>query len=263
MFINCKQVPPKLDGILLDNNKKPIPNGKIYCKIWKKALHSEEVSSDFFTSTDNNGKFFIDLKDAEHLDFVIECTGFYPFVKKGYIPNFRNSIEVLLNKEEGSFSAISSFDKENKKLKIGIEQEVSISGIKSISIKDTILDSPIIVWLESENDNLKKLFICTTNSSGIFPIYDKEINGSIYWELIYAPIDGYKKKHTINGNEVGYFIKTEKGYAKLILDNDISSGTRPHNDGYIKFKYYSFDWIYNAYSNDLSVSSAISNKMLE
>ena len=207
--------------------------------------------------------FFIDLKDVRHLDFVIESTGFYPFVKKGYIPSIRNKIEILLNKAEGSFSALSSFDDEKKRLKIGVEKESSLSEFKNHVIKDSILDSDLVVWIESEDKNLEKLHICTNREYGILPIYNSEIKSSIYWELIYAPTNGYKTRCDITGKEVGFFLKSKNGYAKLILNNDIVSGTRPQENGYIRFKYYSFDWIYNPIDNDLSVANFLPDKLLE
>ncbi len=263
IFTYCESTSPRLEGILLDNNKKSIEGAKIHYILWKDALHSEEVSSDFFTTTDINGRFYIDLKDVRHLDFVVESTGFYPFVKKGYVPNIRNKIEILLNKTQGDFSAISSFDDEKKRLKIGVEKDFSLSEIKDNVIKDSIIDSDLVVWLESEDKTLEKIDICMNSEYGILPIYNYEIKNSIYWELIYAPTNGYKTRCEITGKEIGFFLKSKKGYAKLILNKDIISGTRPQENGYIKFKYYSFDWIFNPNNNDLSVSNSSTDKLLE
>lgn len=260
---NCKKIPVKLEGVLLNENKRPILNGKIHFVLWKQSINSEEIKSDFFTTTDSSGNFSVDLYDVNHLDFVIESEGFYPYVEKGYVPKGNNKIEISLSKAEGSFLALTSFDDEKKKLRIGVEREFSDSNTKNVTIKDTISGSNIAVWLELEDNNFEKLSICTTFGYGILPIYDKDIKGSIYWELIYAPTNGYKIKHKISGNELGYFIKAEKGYAKLVLNNNSLSGTRPINDGYIKFKHYSFDWIYNTTNNDLSVSNTLSDKMIE
>lgn len=263
IFASCKNSSPILEGILLDNNKKSIPIGQIHCKLWKEALHSEEVSSDFFTTADSNGKFYIDLKDVEHLYFVVESPGFFPFIKKGYVPSIHNKMEIILNKANGSFSAQSSFDDEKKRLKIGVEKEFPISEIKNNIIKDTISNSNLVVWLESDDKDVERVFIHTNSEYGILPIYSNEINNSIYSELIYAPTNGYKMSYEIIGKEVGFFIKAKKGYAKLILINDILSGTRPKDNGYTKFKYYFFDWIFNPNDNDLSTSNLSIDKLLE
>lgn len=264
-LLGCNNNSNRLEGILVDNNKKPIIIGKIQFVLWKDGLHSEEVSSASTTTIDSSGKFYIDLTDVKHLDFVVESDGFFPFVKKGYVPNTFNKIEILLNNAEGSFLATSSLNSENPKLKIGLEREVLFNkaSIKTIkTIKNAVLQNSFFVWLESDDEDFKEVFICTS-SEGILPITSNEIKNSIYWESIYAPMNGYVTKYKITGAEIGFFLKTSTGYAKLILHNDIQSGTKPQNNGYIKFKYYFFDWIFNPVGNDLSVKNISSNNLLE
>ncbi len=54
---------------------------------------------------------------------------------------------------------------------------------------------------------------------GIIPIYQDEIFQSLIVEKNIAPLNGYLKEYTLNGNEVGFFVKDRFGkiYSKVII----------------------------------------------
>jgi len=260
-FFQCKFENEKLEVFVLDENKKAIANCNVLCNLWKNAVNSEETLSKFSTKTDDNGFFTIELKDVIHLDLIIQSKGYIPYIKKGYYPKIRNKLEVLLVKSESAFNAKSSIYNVKDQLKIGIELEETPPSINYKSIKDSIPNSNISIWIELEDSNFKKLVITTNSSFGILPIYEND-EGSLLYKFRIAPNDGYVKKHLIDGNEKGYFIKSNFGFAKIILKNQIVEGTYPKNNNYVKYKHQFFDWIYNN-TNDLSVNYEDIEKILQ
>ena len=260
-IFQCKIEKKKMEIVVLDVNKNAIANCNIYFNLWKNASNSEESLSKLKTKMDENGRLFIDLNNVVHLDFVIETDGYIPYIKKGYYPKYRDILEILLNKNEGSFKANSSFSDNKNRLKVGIELNEMASKFEYSSIKDSIPNSNISVWIKSNDSKLNNLFICTNSSFGIIPIYGNEEN-SIMYMFNFAPKEGYLKEHLLDGTEKGYFIKSEVGFAKLILKDNIEVGTFPKNAGYVKYKYLYFDWIYNN-SNDLSIKCLDIEKLLE
>jgi hypothetical protein len=252
-IVACRYQPNKFSGIIKDDNQKAVSHCPISFILWKEGFQSETISSKLDTFSDENGRFEINVSDVIMLSFVVKVDSFYPFLKGGVYINNRNNVDVNLTRQKETFSAISSFDHSRKPIKIGVENEI-ISDVSTLcSVKGKIPNSNIVVWLESKKSNFENSVIHTNaTNGGILPIYESDINSSIYFDLLKLPLNGYKNEHKINGNEIGFFIKSDKAFIKLIKQNNTVDGSSPIPNGYYTFMYMYFDWISNNI-NDMSI----------
>jgi hypothetical protein len=251
--VACRYQPNIFSGTIKDDNQKAVSHCPISFILWKEGFQSETKSSRLDTFSDENGKFQINVSDVRMLNFVVKVDSFYPFLKEGISINNSNNVEINLTRQKETFTAISSFDHLRKPIKIGVENEIS-GGVSTLySIKGKIPNSNIVIWVESKNNNFENLIIHTNAiNGGILPIYGSDINSSIYFDLLKLPQNGYKKEHKIDGNEIGFFIKSDKVFIKLIKQNNTVDGSSPTTGGYYTFKYMYFDWICNSI-NDMSI----------
>jgi hypothetical protein len=261
-IVACRYQPNIFNGIIKDDNQKAVSHCPISFILWKEGFQSETISSRLDTFSDENGRFEINVSDVVMLNLVVKVDSFYPFLKEGISIDNSNNVEINLTRQKETFTAISSFDHLRKPIKIGVENEIS-GGVSTLfSIKGKIPNSNIVVWVESKNNNFKNIVMHTNAiNGGILPIYGSNINSSIYYDLLKLPQSGYKKEHKIDGSEVGFFIKSDKVFIKLIKQNNIVDGSSPIAGGHYTFKYMYFDWIYNNI-NDMSIRDFNFEKIL-
>ena len=252
-IVACRYQTNIFTGIIKDDNQRAVSHCPISFILWKEGFQSETISNRLDTFTDENGRFEINVSDVIMLNLSVKVDSFYPFLKGGIVINNNNNIKINLTRQKETFSAISSFDQIRKPIKIGLENEI-LGGVSTLSsIKGKVPNSNIVVWVESKNNNFENIVIHTNAiNGGILPIYESDINSSIFYDLLKLPQNGYKEEHKIDGNEIGFFIKSDKVFIKLIMQNNTVDGSSPIGEGYYTFKYMYFDWIFNNI-NDMSI----------
>jgi hypothetical protein len=258
-----------IKGFVLDEEtKKGIYNVEVLLVDWTTEINTSNFKT-YTTKTNEKGEFF--FKFDKSITFGIA------FYSKNYLPKKIHNLDSI---KELNISLVKCSPKNSAKLfnLNNLPNESIISPYISISYKsfnNTINYSyPFYVGYDLKNNKKCKdtstadLLILSTNDStldilkshkkgGVVPIYnDNRPRTLLFFEQLIAPEFGYKQTHILNGDEIGFFVKTKEGFfAKIILNEGRHSSTERDIKGRELEKDFilAFEYIYQKNgSNDLT-----------
>jgi hypothetical protein len=265
-----------VNGQILDEETgKPLANAEVVVLCWYNYGLDDATYEKQKLETDAKGSFSARFKEGYQVDVASKAAGYLPTRAYNELSTNRVTVNLKLSRQKTNPSLKAylitdfsgrditdstpflrtrfSYDSSEKLTRI------STFGFALDQLRTSNDTSECDIWFRPTNKEGQPTVICANNKGGIIPVYSNAIASSFFYEKTTAPLNGYFREYTLQGNEEGFFVLSRDGrtYAKLIFEKSVVDISSPDVNGgsYKEYgKYFSCLYQPNG-TNDLSYSS--------
>ena len=219
---------------------KPIKEAEVVVLCWYMNSIDDASFKKQTLKTDKNGNYKVTFDKGHQVDVASQASDFLPNRKYNKLEKNEINVDLKLKKSKQNSTLISFLNtdiimsettEKTPFLRIRIQKnKITTYGFDFTSLTTKTDTAQCDLWFKVEKSEKQPTTIVTNQNGGIIPVLSGEIESSLLYEKVSAPITGYKADYTLKGDEEGFFIKCRDGktFAKVILEKatlDIGSPT--------------------------------------
>lgn len=260
-FSSCQQDRKNITvfGKITDETTgRPIANAEVLVVCWYKFNIEVNSIKEQTITTDSNGNYKAHFDKGYQADVASKAKGYLPFRSYNKLNNNEIQVNLKLSRAKNNPTLVIVLNTDYIRLE-GTEKSpflririhaakgqntldlnnIETFGLDCINLTTKTDTTQCDLWFKTEKKEGQPNTIITNKMGGIIPIYRNEIKSSILYEKYTAPITGYKREYSLNGQEAGFFILCRDGktYSKIILEQTNVDERHPDSQGsfYIEF----------------------------